>query len=126
MTPLADKRKSVNSLHFLRESGILTAELRPGWPCEFPLMTHDMICGWLGLPPGNWPPDHYTLLGLPPGEGNPERIDQEVHARLAKLRCYQISHPELATQAMNRLAQAFLCLTDPSAKKAYDCEIKIT
>jgi hypothetical protein len=83
-------------------------------------MKHDKICTWLGLPAGAWPPDHYALLGLKPGEGDVGRIEQQVHDRLAKLRCYQLSHPEQATEAMNRLAQAFMCLTDPEAKKLYD------
>jgi hypothetical protein len=83
-------------------------------------MNHEKICTWLGLPPGHWPPDHYALLGLKPGEGDVVRIDQHVQERLAKLRCYQLSHPDQATEAMNRLAQAFLCLTDPDAKNAYD------
>src|SRR5262249_51274539 len=83
-------------------------------------MNHDKICAWLGLPTGQWPPDHYALLGLTPGEGDVIRIDHQVQERLAKLRCYQLSHPDQATEAMNRLAQAFLCLTDPAAKKAYD------
>jgi hypothetical protein len=78
------------------------------------------------LPAGKWPPDHYTLLGLRPGEGDVARIDHEVHARLAKLRCYQIAHPELASEAMNRLAQAFLCLSDPAARRAYDSEVGAT
>src|SRR5207253_3346185 len=77
-------------------------------------------CTWLGLPAGAWPPDHYTLLGLSPGEQDVVRIEQHVHDRLAKLRCYQLSNPEQATEAMNRLAQAFMCLTDPEAKKLYD------
>lgn len=83
-------------------------------------MDHEKICVWLGLPRGNWPPDHYTLLGLKPGEGDIACIEQQVHERLDKLRCYQLSHPDQATEAMNRLAQAFMCLSDPDAKKAYD------
>jgi len=83
-------------------------------------MNHDKIYTWLGLPSGHWPPDHYSLLGLQPGEGDIARIEYHVQERLAKLRCYQLSHPDQATEAMNRLAQAFMCLTDPIAKKAYD------
>jgi hypothetical protein len=83
-------------------------------------MKHDVICGWLGLPSTSWPPDHYALLGLQRGEENVERIEQSVHERLARLRCYQITNPEQATEAMNRLAQAFMCLTDPTAKRCYD------
>ncbi len=37
-----------------------------------------------------------------------------------RLRQYQLNHPEEVTEAMNRLARAFSCLTDPTAKKAYD------
>ena len=83
-------------------------------------MQHQIICAWLGTPADRWPPDHYALLGLDPGETRVELIEQHVHERLAKVRCYQISHPEMATEAMNRLAQAFMCLTDPEAKKTYD------
>src|SRR6266852_979511 len=83
-------------------------------------MNHDKIYSWLGLPSGHWPPDHYSLLGLKPGEGDIARIEHHVQERLAKLRCYQLSHPDQATEAMNRLAQAFMCLTDPEAKKCYD------
>jgi hypothetical protein len=83
-------------------------------------MTHDLIRAWLGLPPGEWPPDHYSLLGLQPGEADPAHMEQTVHARLDSVRRYQLIHPEEATEAMNRLAQAFVCLTDPEAKRAYD------
>lgn len=83
-------------------------------------MEYQQICKWLGLPSESWPPDHYCLLGLKSGEGDVALIEQHAHERLAKLRCYQLSHPEQATEAMNRLAQAFMCLSDPSSKQAYD------
>jgi hypothetical protein len=89
-------------------------------------MDHDLICSWLGLPPGTWPPDHYRLLGLQPGESNTALIEQRVHERLDAVRCYQITHPEQATEAMNRLAQAFVCLTEPTAKKTYDAQLGIS
>src|SRR5438094_7222583 len=88
-------------------------------------MTHELICTWLGLPPEEgWPPDHYRLLGLPPGEGNPELIEQRVHQRLDSVRAYQMTHPEEATEAMNRLAQAFVCLTEPAARQIYDASLR--
>jgi hypothetical protein len=88
-------------------------------------MDHDLICSWLELPPGTWPPDHYRLLGLQAGEENAEVIERHVHERLDTVRCYQITHAELTTEAMNRLAQAFVCLTDPSSKKVYDAQLGI-
>jgi hypothetical protein len=88
-------------------------------------MDHDLICSWLGLPPGEWPPDHYRLLGLEAGESNAELIEQRVHERLDTVRRYQMMHPEQATEAMNRLAQAFVCLTEPSAKKTYDAQLGV-
>jgi hypothetical protein len=83
-------------------------------------MGHELITNWLGLPAESWPPDHYTLLGLLPGEPDVARIEQQVHERMDKVRRYQLSHPEQATEAMNRLAQALVCLTDPASKRAYD------
>src|SRR5262245_37804309 len=79
-----------------------------------------VICTWLGIPPDQWPPDHYTLLGLPPGEQNADNIERHVQQRLEQVRHYQLTNPEPATEAMNRIAQAFVCLTDPQARRAYD------
>ena len=83
-------------------------------------MSHELICQWLDLPAESWPPDHYRLLGLERGESDPELIEQRVHQRLDSVRHYQMMHPEQATEAMNRLAQAYVCLTDPASKKSYD------
>jgi hypothetical protein len=83
-------------------------------------MSHDLICAWLGLPAGGWPPDHYRLLGLTPGENDPKLIEERVHERLDAVRRYQMIHPEQATEAMNRIAQAFVCLSEPASKRVYD------
>lgn len=86
-------------------------------------MNHELICTWLDLPDGVWPPDHYSLLGLESGEADIGRIEEQVHARLERVRRYQLTHPDLVTEAMNRLAQAFVCLTDSAAKRAYDMQL---
>jgi hypothetical protein len=83
-------------------------------------MSRDLLSNWFGVAVSDWPPDHYRLLGLTPGESNLGLIEQRVHQRLDEVRRYQVAHPEPATEAMNRLAQAFVCLTDPLKKKAYD------
>jgi hypothetical protein len=79
-----------------------------------------IISGWLDIPADCWPPDHYTLLGLSAGETDVTHIEQQVQQRLERVRRYQLCNPEAATEAMNRLAQAFVCLTDPQARRIYD------
>jgi hypothetical protein len=69
-----------------------------------------VICSWLGIPPDQWPPDHYALLGLSPGEKDIDRIERQVQQRLEQVRRYQLTNPEPATEAMNRIAQAFVFL----------------
>jgi hypothetical protein len=86
-------------------------------------MSVELIGSVLGLPPGRWPPDHYTLLGLPPGETDAARVEERVLERMERLRRYQLAHPDAVTDAMNRLAQALVCLTDPAAKRAYDAAL---
>jgi hypothetical protein len=85
-------------------------------------MDQNLVRAWLQLPPGDWPPDHYTLLGLERGESDVARIEERVLERMQILRHYQLTSPEAATEAMNRLAQALVCLTDPKARQAYDAQ----
>jgi hypothetical protein len=86
-------------------------------------MSRELICAWLKIPADQWPPDHYTLLGLGPGETDPGVIEKHVHERHEWLLRYQLAHPDQVTEAMNRLAQAFVCLSDPVAKKTYDAAL---
>jgi hypothetical protein len=80
-------------------------------------MNSKILCHWLGIV--DWPPDHHTLLDLEPGERDVARVEQRVQERMAKLRTYQLSHPEEATEGMNRLAQAFICLTESLSKSQH-------
>jgi hypothetical protein len=82
--------------------------------------SEDLVCSWLGLPAGSWPPDHYALLGIDRSEMDARRIEERVHERLMRLRHHQLNHPEEVTEAMNRLARAFACLTQAEARRAYD------
>jgi hypothetical protein len=81
---------------------------------------NEHICEVLGLPATGWPPDHYALLGLKRGESDMQLIEQRVHERMRQVRPYQLNYPDQVTEAMNQLAQAFACLTDPIARQAYD------
>src|SRR5579871_6469340 len=98
-------------------SGSSGAGVRPG---DRMATDHELICSWLGLPAGAWPPDHYRLLGLEPGEGDTALIETRVHERIDSVRRYQMRYPEQATEAMKQLAMAFDCLTDPAGKRSYD------
>ncbi|MFO0804251.1 MAG: hypothetical protein U0791_14155 [Gemmataceae bacterium] len=84
-----------------------------------------MLRSWLGLPPGPWPPDHYTLLGRAPGQGDAAEFEPLVLGQMERLRIHQLLQPELVTEGMNRLAQALITLTDPGAKAAYDAELGV-
>ena len=81
-------------------------------------MNKEMLCTWLGLPKAVWPPDAWALLGLPQGDHDLPTIEKCVQERMAKLRCYQLSFPEEATEGMNRLAEAFVTLTEAASKQA--------
>ena len=86
-------------------------------------MDDQLLCSWLSLPAGSWPPNHYVLLGLEPGASDVAVIEASVHERMGILRRYQLTNPELATEAMNRLAQAMICLTDEGARVSYIAQI---
>jgi hypothetical protein len=86
-------------------------------------MEKDLICRWLDLPAGSWPPDHYTLLGFERGAQDLARAEVLVQERMQRVRPFQLTHPELATEAMNRLAQAWLCLTNVEERAVYDVQL---
>ena len=85
-------------------------------------MAHTLLHEWLSLPPGDWPPDHYTLLDTAPSAVTAAEVETRVLKRMDLLRQHQLRHPDLVTEGMNRLAQALICLSDPNARSAYDAE----
>src|SRR5436305_11233058 len=87
-------------------------------------MSTPLICDALGVPPDRWPPDHYALLGLTGREVDAAAVEERVLERMERLRRYQLAQPDAVTDAMNRLAQALVCLTDPAAKRAYDASLR--
>src|SRR3954451_19409420 len=80
-------------------------------------MNPELLCRWLELPAQPWPPEHRALLGIGQDEPDLQDLERHVQERMAKLRCYQLSHPEEATEGMNRLAQAFITLMEAASKK---------
>ncbi len=81
----------------------------------------DVYKEWLGIPEGDRPPDHYTLLRLVTFEDDIERIRANYRKLNAHVRKYATGKYLLQSQELlNELAKAMLCLTDPAAKEEYD------
>ncbi len=76
---------------------------------------------WLGIPKGQRPPNHYTLLGLKPTEGDPEVIARAADVRLAKVRMVRPGG-QLGDwgRLLDQLSAAKVCLLDPAGRAAYD------
>ncbi|MCZ2343178.1 MAG: hypothetical protein LC104_15500 [Bacteroidales bacterium] len=81
-------------------------------------MDTDQLASWLGLPPGHWPPEDRALLGFGSEPVDAAQIEARTLALMDKLRPYQLLHPELVTEGMNRLAQAMLTLSVAPAASA--------
>lgn len=67
-------------------------------------MDTNLLRFWLELPPGEWPPEPEILLGTS------ANVQDRALALMEKLRPYQLRHPELVTEGMNRLAQALIAI----------------
>jgi formylglycine-generating enzyme required for sulfatase activity len=79
---------------------------------------------WLGIPPGEQPPNHYRLLGVPLFEENPKVIENAADRQMAHLRTFQGgSRSLLSQQLLNEVSAARVCLLNPDKKAAYDAEL---
>ena len=85
-------------------------------------MSHDLSANGWGCPPDRGPPTITVCSAWNPASPT-GLIERRVHQR--RIRCANINmaHPEQATEAMNRLAQAYVCLTDPATKQPYDAAL---
>lgn len=76
---------------------------------------------WLGIPPGEQPPDHYRLLGIPPFEPDPDVIEQAAERQTAFLRQMETGpHRETAQHILQEIAQARATLLNPATRGTYD------
>jgi len=90
-------------------------------------MADDSYTQWLGIAPGQRPPDHYTLLGLPRFTHAEHAIEAAARAQLDRLDQYAI-HPDrekrdAATGMMNEVASARIVLADSNRRAQYDQEL---
>ena len=81
----------------------------------------DVYKEWLGIPEGERPPDHYTLLRLKRFEDDEEKVQSFYKKLNAHVRKYATGAYLMQSQdLLNELAKAMLCLTDPERKREYD------
>ena len=87
--------------------------------------TFDPYRMWLGIPPGEQPPNYYRLLGVPPFEEEPEAIEHAADQRMAHLRTLQSGkHAHLTQKLLNEVAAARVCLLNPEKKAGYDRQLR--
>jgi hypothetical protein len=76
---------------------------------------------WLGIKPGDSPPDHYALLGIKRFEGDRQIVTSAAGAQLAKVRGIRPGSRVAEWQrVIDQLTAAKNCLCEPAAKAAYD------
>lgn len=75
---------------------------------------------WLGIPPEQQPPDHYTLLGIDQFESAPEVIEAAADQRILYLRTHEAKHPRLTQQLLQEVIKARICLLNNTQRAAYD------
>jgi len=81
----------------------------------------DVYKEWLGIPEGDRPPNHYTLLRLVLFEDDIEKIRGNYRKLDGHVRRYATGqYLKQSQDLLNELAKAMLCLTDPAAKAEYD------
>jgi hypothetical protein len=90
-------------------------------------MDQDLYTRWLGIAPGERPPDHYTLLSVPLFTHAPNAIEAAARAQMEKLDPYAM-HPDReqrdsSTRMMNEIAQARMVLVDPVRSDEYDRQL---
>lgn len=81
----------------------------------------DVYKEWLGIPDGERPPDHYTLLRLVEFEDDTDKIRKNYTKLNGHVRKYASGQYSVQSQnLLNELAKAMLCLTDVARKREYD------
>ena len=80
---------------------------------------------WLGIPEDQRPPTHYQLLGIAPDEQDIDVIETAVLRQSAFVRNFQSGqHADEATQILNEIAAARMCLLDRQKRAKYDAELR--
>jgi hypothetical protein len=80
---------------------------------------------WLGIRPGQRPPNYYQLLGIDENEKDPEVIEEQAMSRTAHVRTYQAGqHAEDCKRVLGELALARATLLKPEKRRDYDAKLR--
>jgi hypothetical protein len=75
---------------------------------------------WLGISPGDQPPNHYQLLELNPYESDTNVISLAIEKQVNHLQARQLEHPRLVQRLLDETSIAKKCLLNAETKAAYD------
>ena len=79
---------------------------------------------WLGIPPGEQPPNAYRLLGVRLFEADLGVIRTAADRQILHLRTYQLGeYSDLSQRLLNEVASARAQLLDPKRKAEYDRQL---
>lgn len=79
---------------------------------------------WLGIRPGDQPPNHYRLLGLERFEDNADVIANAADQRMAHLRSFKSpEHLPHSQRLLNEISQARVVLLNSAQKATYDAKL---
>lgn len=84
----------------------------------------DLYQEWLNIPPGERPPDYYTLLGIERFEPQADAIRGAARNRMKRVRPLTLKFPAEATRLLNEIATAQVCLLDGEQKSMYDLHLQ--
>ena len=88
-------------------------------------MSFDPYHKWLGIPQGERPPHHYSLLGIPLFESDDEVISYAADRQMLHLRSLAHGpHGNLSQRLLNEISLAKCCLLDPRERAEYDAQLR--
>ncbi|HKD36838.1 MAG TPA: hypothetical protein VKB78_08550 [Pirellulales bacterium] len=80
---------------------------------------------WLGIPPGEQPPNHYRLLGITLFETDADVIEAAADQRMIHLRTFQTGRHSIESQKLlNEMAAAKYSLLSPNRRVQYDASLR--
>lgn len=88
-------------------------------------MDLDPYRDWLKVRDERRPPGHYQLLGFSGPQATRSEIEAAYARQMQTVRRYQVgAHMEVAQRLISELSEAYVCLSDPRRREAYDATLR--